>query len=52
MNKLATELALDPAALSDEVHETQKENSDGKGKERGEVGVHSFSSIEPWGNWT
>lgn len=46
MDELAAELALDPAALREKVHEAQEGERDDKGEEGGEIGVHVIILID------
>jgi len=47
MNELATQLAFDPVAMSEEVHEAEEGNGNKEGEQGGEVGVQViFSCFE------
>ena len=40
MNQLAAQPAFDPAAMRQEIHEAEEENSNPKCEERGNVRIH------------
>ena len=45
MNKLAAQLALDPSAVREKVHDAEKCDGNGKGEDGGEVEVQHINFL-------